>query len=401
MSDASQPKPEMAGVSTDSVMTSVVEVSEEIAVSTELAGRLVAWGEPNSSAAGKYRLLHEQLAAGLDPRVIAVISDWPGAGKTTTAANLALVLCNDTSSRVLLIDANLTRPGLAELFGLKPARSFMAKLVDERDASAPFSIARLRGTRLDVAALERGPKRNSRLDPQLLDVAIRRLRSVYDYIVIDGASVLESADADTADQCADGVVMTARARTDQNGSERPTIHVLGASRREHKRSVQLEGLTASLREAMSVERIAECAATELLSVFGADAAGLLLATEHGGAAYFGANRARPTTPDNPNMLSDAQALPLAEVLRTGFPLWFLRGIEKSLPSRGSIELDRVVGCVPLLLGGKPRGAIGISYLTRSREVGDECRLLLRYAQQVARALEGGPWLGKELRRASP
>jgi hypothetical protein len=271
--------------------------------------------------------------------------------------------------------------------------------VDERDASAPFSVARLSGTRLDVAALGRDPKRNGRLDPLLLDGAIRRLRSVYDYIVIDGASVLESADADTADQCADGVVMTARARTDQNGSERPTIHVLGGSRRGRKRGVQLEGLAASLREAMSVEQIAECAATELLSVFGADAAGLLLATEHGGGAYFGANRARPTTPDHANTFSDANALPLAEVLRTGFPLWFLRGIEKSLPSRGSIELDRVIGCVPLLLGEKPRGAIGISYLTRSREIGDECRLLLRYAHHVARALDGRPWLGKDARRA--
>ena len=44
----------------------------------------------------------------------------------------------------------------------------------------------------------------------LLAVALQELREVFDYIVVDAASVLESADADVASVCADGVVVTAR-----------------------------------------------------------------------------------------------------------------------------------------------------------------------------------------------
>src|SRR5262249_57454490 len=51
-------------------------------------------------------------------RVVAVTSIQPLEGKTTTAANLALALALG-GSRVLLIDADMRRPGLHKTLGLQ------------------------------------------------------------------------------------------------------------------------------------------------------------------------------------------------------------------------------------------------------------------------------------------
>jgi Mrp family chromosome partitioning ATPase len=190
---------------------SPVVVLEEVGLPASLDPRLVVLREPSSAQARSYRLLHHRLIARSDPRVIAVTSARPGEGKTTCAANLALALSDETFARVLLIEANVPRPGLAGLFGFEPSDSFISRLVQHQDATPPYGVTAIRGTRLHVAALHPDEARDKRLDRLLLDMAVRDLRQGYDYIIIDAASVLESADADVAGECADGVIVTARA----------------------------------------------------------------------------------------------------------------------------------------------------------------------------------------------
>jgi capsular exopolysaccharide synthesis family protein len=61
--------------------------------------------------------LHEaQVERGL--RTVAITSALPQEGKTLTAANLALTLSESFGRRVLLIDADLRRPGVHSAFGL-------------------------------------------------------------------------------------------------------------------------------------------------------------------------------------------------------------------------------------------------------------------------------------------
>ncbi|MFZ0866148.1 MAG: polysaccharide biosynthesis tyrosine autokinase [Candidatus Sulfotelmatobacter sp.] len=81
---------------------------------------LVAYYRPKSEAAESYRSLRTSiLLSALDspPKVLLVTSPLPQEGKTTTSVNCAIVLAQ-RGSRVLLVDADLRRPGVHRAFGL-------------------------------------------------------------------------------------------------------------------------------------------------------------------------------------------------------------------------------------------------------------------------------------------
>jgi Mrp family chromosome partitioning ATPase len=202
--------------------SSPVHVLEEAELPSTMDARLVVLREPNSVRARNFRLLQHQLVAHSDPRVIAVTSASPGEGKTTCAANLALVLADQTFARVLLIEANVRRPALGRTFGYQPTDSFMNRLLHDRDTK-PYLVARVRGSRLHIAALRSNTPGELRLDRMRLGLALSELRYCYDYIVIDSASVFESADADVVGESADGVVVTARAEKSRRGALRRAI----------------------------------------------------------------------------------------------------------------------------------------------------------------------------------
>lgn len=190
---------------------SPVSIIEEVELEPRLDARLVTLIAPDSSRAQSFRLLEHRLIAKGTPRVIAVTSAEPGAGKTTCAANLALVLSQSALSRVLLVDANLQRPGVADLFGFTPAESLMSRLLRNEETRPPFAVASVSRSSLQLAALRQDTAPGKQLDRALFAEAVRSLRSAYDFIVIDTASVLESADVHGVSQCADGVVLVARA----------------------------------------------------------------------------------------------------------------------------------------------------------------------------------------------
>ena len=221
-----QAPPVAQAITTFAWNTSPVSIVEEVDLPARLDSRLVVLGAPGSAQARSYRLLQHRLFAKGDPRVIAVTSAEAGAGKTTCAANLALVLSEGALSRVLLVDAHLARPGVADLFGYEPSDSFMTKLLRSEDAAPPYAVASVGGLGLQIAALHPAVTHGKRLDRALLSEALRALRSTYDYIVIDSASVPESADANGVSECSDGVVVAARAGKARKSSLRRAVEQL-------------------------------------------------------------------------------------------------------------------------------------------------------------------------------
>jgi Mrp family chromosome partitioning ATPase len=180
---------------------------ERVALERKIDPRLIMLLDPSSASGRSYRLLRHRLLTSGNPRVIAVTSATPGEGKTTCAVNLALAIAEDTLGSVLLLDANGRRPALGKLFRLESLENSAGL---ER-STGYFSVVEIDTTRLHVATAVPGDG-GARLDRCAFGELLHDLRRSYDHIVVDAASVLESADTDVAAEFCDGVIVAARAK---------------------------------------------------------------------------------------------------------------------------------------------------------------------------------------------
>jgi exopolysaccharide/PEP-CTERM locus tyrosine autokinase len=69
--------------------------------------------------------------ASLDPRIIMMSSALPGDGKTFTSINLALSMARERDLSLLLVDVDLPKPHVSEIFGIQSERGLTDALVDE------------------------------------------------------------------------------------------------------------------------------------------------------------------------------------------------------------------------------------------------------------------------------
>jgi Mrp family chromosome partitioning ATPase len=184
--------------------------SESIPLPTAPDGRLVMLRAPESVQAKSFRLLAHRLRHSGDPRVVLVTSPRAGEGKTTCAANLALALAEDGSRRVLLLEANVRSPVIADLFAVAEPIGLARQMARLETALVPWTTWELAGTRLSVLPSERGagvaPTRG------IFASALSDFSRVFDHIVVDAPSALDSADANALVDSVDGVVLAARAR---------------------------------------------------------------------------------------------------------------------------------------------------------------------------------------------
>src|ERR1035438_7827286 len=149
------------------------------------------------------------------PRVIALTSANPREGKTTVASNLALALA-EIGRRVLLIDGDLRKPRLHEIFKVSNEWG----LSDLLDGTKPpeGSEAMVAGTGYrDLYVLPAGSVASSISNllhsPRALEL-LKRMRQEFDMVIIDTPPMLQIPDARVLGRLADGVILVVRsART--------------------------------------------------------------------------------------------------------------------------------------------------------------------------------------------
>jgi polysaccharide biosynthesis transport protein len=173
---------------------------------------LVTYARPKSEAAEAYRALRTSIllsAFGTPPKVILVTSPLPREGKTTISANSALVLAQ-RGSRVLLIDADLRRPGLEKMLGIttKGGLSTLISGVDkEEDVVVPFTKVP------NLWVLPAGPippQPVELLGSNIMKEHIARWRDEFDHVIIDTPPCLSVTDAVVLSPEVDRVLLVAR-----------------------------------------------------------------------------------------------------------------------------------------------------------------------------------------------
>lgn len=136
------------------------------------ATQLVSLTNPASFAAEQYqnlRLKIERLRQARDLRVIAVTSPGAAEGKTVTSINLAAALARGAAARVLLIDADLRRPQVADQLHLPDSATGFADLVDSVTGALKDSVHPLEEFNVDVltAGTYAGPIHDRFRSPRL------------------------------------------------------------------------------------------------------------------------------------------------------------------------------------------------------------------------------------------
>jgi Mrp family chromosome partitioning ATPase len=164
--------------------------------------------------------------------VIVVASPRPGDGKTTVAVNLALALAECNRAKVVLAEANVGRPQLANVFRLMPPWCFAEQLAAHRHQPLlPWSLVDISQLWLHVAAVSPRVGKTQLLDAPAFAIAMERLRAAgYEHIVIDAPAVLGSADVNLIADAADVVLLAARARSTTARDLRKAIEQIGASK---------------------------------------------------------------------------------------------------------------------------------------------------------------------------
>lgn len=176
--------------------------------------RLPLVSAPGSKTSASFRMLRYRLRRHGRPKVIAVTSPNRGEGKTTCAMNLALAFAEYGNDPVLLVEANLQYPKLAELMGFSPPRcvsSQMLAALDGRTHEWQAIAAFL--PNLHVLAVDPERTESQLLGANAFRAAIEDLRKRrYSEIVLDCPAALGSADMNVIADCADGVLFAALAK---------------------------------------------------------------------------------------------------------------------------------------------------------------------------------------------
>jgi capsular exopolysaccharide synthesis family protein len=144
-------------------------------------------------------------------RVLVVTSSVEGEGKSTSAANLALVMA-ESGRKVLLIEADLRRPRVADYLGLERAVGLTNVLAGQAQLD---DVLQSWGA-LDMTVLVSGtlpPNPSELLGGQAMQSLLDQLRSRFDLIILDTPPLLPVTDAAVLAAEADGVLVVFRYRT--------------------------------------------------------------------------------------------------------------------------------------------------------------------------------------------
>jgi Mrp family chromosome partitioning ATPase len=194
--------------------------------------RLTLFVDPDSERAAQFRVLRHHLLELGRPQVIVVSSARHEEGKTTVALNLALALAECGRAKVLLAEAHMRRPQLANVFKVIPPWCFSEQLAAHRNQPMlPWSFVEIPQLWLHVAPVNPRIEKQQLLDAPAFAIAMERLRLAgYDHVVIDAPPVLGSADVNLMSDAADTVLLAVRARSTTSRDLRKAIDQLGASK---------------------------------------------------------------------------------------------------------------------------------------------------------------------------
>nr|HID12946.1 polysaccharide biosynthesis tyrosine autokinase [Anaerolineae bacterium] len=212
---------------------------------------LITLTDPRSPAAEAYRTLRTNLTfAALDKplETLVVTSPAPGEGKSTLLANLAVTMAQG-ERRTILVDADLRRPGLHEIFGITNDRGLTTMIVEEAAMDDPPLISVGVDNLWLVPSGPLPPNPADILGSHKMEEVIAALKARADVVLFDAPPVIAVTDAAVLGTKVDGVLLVVCAgRTRREHAqrarellERVRVRIVGAVLNNAPRDVTLGG----------------------------------------------------------------------------------------------------------------------------------------------------------------
>jgi capsular exopolysaccharide synthesis family protein len=149
-------------------------------------------------------------------RTFAITSAKPGEGKTLIAGNLATAMAM-AGRRVLLVDADLRRPRLHEMFNVPKSPGLSNVIAGENRPSEVLVESATKGLFILPAGAD-VPSPADLLDSERLEQLLQGFRQVFDVVVLDCPPVMAVTDASIVANAATSVVFVVSA-----GSTSPEV----------------------------------------------------------------------------------------------------------------------------------------------------------------------------------
>jgi len=161
-------------------------------------------------------------------RSIVVTSTAPGEGKTMVSSNLAMALAQ-ADQRTLIIDCDMRRPRIHEVFGGPQEPGVSNVLVGTSELSAV--IRKTDSANLSLMSAGHIPPNPAELlgSPRFKEL-VHKLRSQYDWIIIDAPPVMAVTDAAVIGNHATGVVFVVGAEMTSRRHAAVAIEQLAAAK---------------------------------------------------------------------------------------------------------------------------------------------------------------------------
>ena len=198
---------------------------------------LIASINPFSTAAEQYRKIRTNIEfSSADEKIksLVVTSSGPSEGKSTTAANLAIVFAN-TGSKVLLVDADLRKPSVALSFKIPNINGLSNYLTEGNSTGASFFTEhqfidqgnRSIGNRLVETEVENlylmpsgpmPPNPSELLRSKRMQELVEILEESFDLVIFDLPPVVTVTDAQILSAYVDGTILVIRERVTKKQS---------------------------------------------------------------------------------------------------------------------------------------------------------------------------------------
>ncbi|HEY9577422.1 MAG TPA: CpsD/CapB family tyrosine-protein kinase [Pseudobacillus sp.] len=182
--------------------------------------KLITETDPKSPISEQYRTIRTNiLFSSVDEEIhsLLVTSAGPGEGKSTTAANLAIVFAQQ-GKKVLLVDADMRKPTMHYTFNFTNTIGLTNVLAKQKSISAAIKETNIEG----LAILLSGPvppNPAELLGSRMMEEFLKEAYHLYDMIIFDTPPVLAVTDAQVlANQCDGTVLVINSGKTEVDGA---------------------------------------------------------------------------------------------------------------------------------------------------------------------------------------